>query len=333
MSHTRFALGFTRNRKVFLLSDGAFRLWISSIDHAREQATDGEITALDLDVIPRCPKGKKRAKVVAELVACGLWETRGKSWQIHDFLDWQDSSKEVEEKKAAARERMRAVRANKSRTESEPAPNVPAKFASSSPEVRSGSGSGSGSGDLRSDLGGRSKDLTGQSDPAPPPGPRPRDRLAESFAPAHTRPDVAEVFAAWRDVAGQPNAALGARDVRAEILAERIDQHGVEACLRVLAAATQDPWHSGAKDGKKHMRIEQIFGRDSAASFDELLAEAPPDSRPRLTDAELAAMRREKAEREAAEEARARAELGLPDLDPGEARARVEALIRGSAGT
>lgn len=117
MSHTRFALGFPRHRKVFALSDVAFRLWISAMDHARDQGRDGSLEPIDLDLIPRCPPaGKKRDAVVAELVSVGLWDTTSGGWQIHDYLDWQDGSEAVREKRARARERMRAVRANKSRT-------------------------------------------------------------------------------------------------------------------------------------------------------------------------------------------------------------------------
>jgi hypothetical protein len=125
MSYSRFALGFTRNRKVHSLSDAAFRLWVSAIDYAREQKTDGELTANDMDAVPRCPaRGRKRDSIVAELVAAGLLEEDGDSWQLHDFHDWQDSAEQVSAKQAAARERMRRVRANRERTESEPPPNV-----------------------------------------------------------------------------------------------------------------------------------------------------------------------------------------------------------------
>jgi hypothetical protein len=126
MSYSRFALGFTRNRKVHSLSDAAFRLWVSAIDYAREQKTDGELTANDMDAVPRCPaRGRKRDGIVAELVAAGLLEEDGDSWQLHDFHDWQDSAEQVSAKQAAARERMRRVRANRERTSGEGSPNVP----------------------------------------------------------------------------------------------------------------------------------------------------------------------------------------------------------------
>ncbi len=125
MSHTRFKLGFVRHKKVRDLSDAAFRLWISAIDHARTELTDGALTESDLDVIARCPpRGPKRKKLTDELVAMGLWERVGDHWQAHDFLDWQDSAKLVRTKLEEARERMRIVRENDKRTKKERSPEV-----------------------------------------------------------------------------------------------------------------------------------------------------------------------------------------------------------------
>jgi hypothetical protein len=123
MSHSRFELGFTRHRKVFRLSDAAFRLWASAIDYSREQRTDGVIEPADLVAIPRGTAGSWKPAVAAELVTAGLWHKRvGGGWQIHDFLDWQDSSVEANRKREQARERMRRVRANSTRTNAEPSP-------------------------------------------------------------------------------------------------------------------------------------------------------------------------------------------------------------------
>lgn len=114
MSYSRFAIGFSRHRKVARLSDAAFRLWASAIDYAREQLTAGELEPQDIDALPRVPTGKKRSEAIAEIVAVGLWEEVDGVHVIHDFDDWQDSPDEVRQKQAAARERMRRVRATRS---------------------------------------------------------------------------------------------------------------------------------------------------------------------------------------------------------------------------
>lgn len=123
MSHTRFELGFPRHRKVFRLSDAAYRLWSSAIDYAREQRTNGRIDEVDLAAIPRgFGSGAWKVATATELVKAGLWEQCQDGWQIHDFLDWQDSDEQANEKRERARERMRRVRANRTRSSGEVTP-------------------------------------------------------------------------------------------------------------------------------------------------------------------------------------------------------------------
>ncbi len=125
MSYSRFALGFSRSRKITRLSDAAYRLWSSSIDYTREQLTDGFLDEKDLQVIPRGSAGAWKVSVVAELVNAGLWIRSDGGWQIREFLDWQDSAAQVKEQRDKARERMRAVRANKPQTSKEVLPTDP----------------------------------------------------------------------------------------------------------------------------------------------------------------------------------------------------------------
>jgi hypothetical protein len=122
LSYSRFALGFSRSRKISRLSDPAYRLWSSAIDYTREQLTDGFLDEKDLQTIPRGGAGGSwKVAVVTELVTAGLWIRSGSGWQIREFLDWQDSAAQVRAQKDKARERMRSVRANKTKT----SPDVP----------------------------------------------------------------------------------------------------------------------------------------------------------------------------------------------------------------
>jgi hypothetical protein len=66
-----FAFGFTHHRKVRKLSDTAFRLWVTAIDHANQDRSGGVVTDDDLDCYPRAPRGDARAVAVADLV--GSW--------------------------------------------------------------------------------------------------------------------------------------------------------------------------------------------------------------------------------------------------------------------
>lgn len=148
MSYSRFALGFSRSRKISRLSDAAYRLWSSAIDYTREQLTDGFLDEQDLQVIPRGAAGAWKPGVVAELVAAGLWVRVDNGWQIREFLDWQDSAAQVKAQRDKARERMRSVRANKPRTPAElhPTDHIPdPPSQSSDSDLVTGATHGSGS--------------------------------------------------------------------------------------------------------------------------------------------------------------------------------------------
>ncbi len=133
MRHTRFELGFPRNRKVSRLSDAAFRLWVSAIDHSREQRTDGTLEKSDLAIIPRGAgaSGWKPA-TARELVDAGLWHPTDSGWEIHKFLTWQDSKEHVDRAREQARDRMTRVRSKNSSASSR---DVRANFAQTSREV------------------------------------------------------------------------------------------------------------------------------------------------------------------------------------------------------
>lgn len=145
MRHSRFEHGFTRRRKVRAMSDAAFRLWVCAIDYAAEHRTDGVVTDSDLDEVPNCPRGRRRAQLVAELESLRAFEAMAPgTWYVHDFLQWQKSSAALEEIARRSRERMATVRANTppvlARTEApcsrEHDPDVRPNTDACSPELR-----------------------------------------------------------------------------------------------------------------------------------------------------------------------------------------------------
>lgn len=111
MTHSRFALGFTRNRKVFGLSDAAFRLYVSAIDWSREQRTDGVLTEKDMPAIPRLPRSWRASAV--ELVGAGLWEAIEGGWSIVDWCEPEET--ELSAKRAEAGRKGGLAKASKQR--------------------------------------------------------------------------------------------------------------------------------------------------------------------------------------------------------------------------
>ena len=109
----------------------AMGLWVLAGSWAADQLTDGFIPdymALRLD-----SKAKRHA---ASLVAAGFWiaaEREGeRGWQFHEWTDFQPTKEEVQVKRAAARDRMKRVRANKGAGSRE----LPANEQRSSRDVR-----------------------------------------------------------------------------------------------------------------------------------------------------------------------------------------------------
>lgn len=126
MRCSRFALGFTRNRKVAPLTDATFRLWVGAIDYSKENETDGLVAAAALSAIPRGPAGGGwRRAHLAELEAAGLFEPVEGGWLVHDYLDYQRSAGSDERSRERERERMRNVRSNIGATPGERSPEKP----------------------------------------------------------------------------------------------------------------------------------------------------------------------------------------------------------------
>jgi len=104
--------------KVMLCSDAAIALWARAGSFSCDKLTDGFIHRAYL------PSLRATEKAAAELVTAGLWDVVDDGWRFHDWADYNETGDEVEAKKAAARERMRRVRANRERTKKERSPSV-----------------------------------------------------------------------------------------------------------------------------------------------------------------------------------------------------------------
>ena len=104
--------------KVMRLSDAAFRLWMKGLCYCQRQLTDGHIPVEWLRDI-----GAKRKDVDALSISsvegkAPLWETAAGGYQVHDYLDWNDSRAIVTKKRSEAKERMAASRVPKKFSES-----------------------------------------------------------------------------------------------------------------------------------------------------------------------------------------------------------------------
>jgi flagellar biosynthesis GTPase FlhF len=98
------------NRKIALLSDRAFKLYIFALCWSSANLTEGRIVERELPLISRIRSPRSAAD---ELAQAGLWESVAGGWVIHDFLEYNPDRARVKAQRAANAARQQAFRDRK----------------------------------------------------------------------------------------------------------------------------------------------------------------------------------------------------------------------------
>jgi hypothetical protein len=111
--------GFAFHRKVVAAGNAALGLWVRAGSWCARELTDGFVPDHMLTALGTRPQAKR-------LVAVGLWERVDGGYR---FWQWNDPGRQptrnqVEQKRAAARERMRKVRGSREQDENEHSNNA-----------------------------------------------------------------------------------------------------------------------------------------------------------------------------------------------------------------
>ena len=101
---------FPSHRKVALLSDRAFRLYVSALCWSSENLTEGAVLERELTLVARVRSPKTAA---AELEAAGLWDRAEAGWVIHDYLEYNPDRARVQADRQANAARQQAFRDRK----------------------------------------------------------------------------------------------------------------------------------------------------------------------------------------------------------------------------
>ena len=101
MSWVRIHDGALTHPKIVGLSDSAFRLWVWGLSYCQQHLTDGWIPPAALPV-----KSKPDALVDARL---WMYAAQG-GFDVHGYLDWNDSRETVQKKRASLRARVTRYR-------------------------------------------------------------------------------------------------------------------------------------------------------------------------------------------------------------------------------
>lgn len=102
------------NTKVMALSHGAFRLWHEGLAYCQRELTNGFISRAALKAFRyySTPRASELSTPIEE-GRNPLWMSEGDGFRLNDYLTYNDERDRVIESRAAARERMRLLRAKR----------------------------------------------------------------------------------------------------------------------------------------------------------------------------------------------------------------------------
>jgi hypothetical protein len=121
MSWGRLHDGANADPKLLALSDSAWRMWGCGLIYCQNALTDGFIPEHAIHTFG--VRAKNKEAVAAELCRTlipgkgALWHKVDGGYQVHDYLDWNDSRTEVLEGRARGRDRVRRHRAARAVTQ------------------------------------------------------------------------------------------------------------------------------------------------------------------------------------------------------------------------
>jgi hypothetical protein len=95
-------------RAAWDMEPAAVGLELIALSHSAAYLTDG---AVDKPFVRQwLPVGKQRRRTIGALVKAGLWVPNGRGWQIHDWLDYNESRAAVLERRRAQEEARKRKR-------------------------------------------------------------------------------------------------------------------------------------------------------------------------------------------------------------------------------
>lgn len=239
---------------------GAIALWTLAGSWCSRHLKDGEVPT---PVVLRLGGTPEEA---ALLVRVGLWLEREGGYAFHDWAAHNPLRSEVEAKREAQRDRVKAWRERKRGGERNASRDEGVTRYVTHHEQRT-----------------QRVTNSVRNAPVTPPPTRPdpdpiqdiNSPPRDPLLPAAQHPGVADLHEAWKAACGFPKHRFrGPYDGDAGILADAIRAYGLADCLAVAEQAPSDGMVSGKADdkGRKHDTIRYIFGNPDA--FNRILRAA-----------------------------------------------------------
>lgn len=109
MTYTKLDDNFDTNPKLIRAigraGDSAGWMWVRAVNYCNRHLTDGFVPG---EIASSFTRHRKPAEVIAALVDVGAWGVVDGGYEVHDFLDWNDSREKVLAARAATKERKDA---------------------------------------------------------------------------------------------------------------------------------------------------------------------------------------------------------------------------------
>jgi hypothetical protein len=103
MGWARIDDDFPNHPKVWRVGPDGVALFLEGLCHAAKFLTDGALPKADVE---RMRLVRKPMVTAAKLVEVGLWEVDGDGYRIHDYHDYNPTSREVRDRRASTRTRV-----------------------------------------------------------------------------------------------------------------------------------------------------------------------------------------------------------------------------------
>lgn len=153
MAWIRLSDDYNDHPKFDNLSDGAFRLWHQGMGFCRKYQTDGLMPLASVRKF-KAYTARRMAELMTpwRLLANPLWRSvEGEAVKVHDYLDWNPSKDEADERRIESREAMRELRESRRKVKGIPPVSIPVSDNSELTAMNVRGGDGKVIQDLRKD--------------------------------------------------------------------------------------------------------------------------------------------------------------------------------------
>lgn len=268
-AYFKLDLYFFEHPKVVDLSHAATVLYIASIAYSNRRETDGFVAASVLrrliEIDPYGDDPVDLASLAAELVKAELWELVEGGWEIHDFLEHNDSSEERDERRQRDAARKRDARAEAKNRPNGPKPPSKGPSGNVHPDA---SDRPDGQDSPSEVVHGIAVAVTEQSDN--------RGKVNTVVEQARPIDDTTAVFAAWQDVTRKHKAKLDPK--RRRRINTALRHYPLEDILDAVRGWQHSPHHCGQNQTGTVYNDLDLLLRDAShiETFRDLWRDGPP---------------------------------------------------------